>query len=147
MTETERNKQTVRDFIDALFTRGDLSAVDRYLAADFVDHNPPMGVSPDRQGWSAAGAMMRAACPDWHSDLHRLVAEGDIVVEHFTASGTHTGPLLGAAPTRRTLTLPGINIFRLADGLVVERWGQLDDLAILSQLGVVRTADSTPASA
>src|SRR3954453_24080804 len=147
MTDTERNKEIVRQFIDALYTRGDVSAVDRYLAADFVDHDPPMGVSPDREGWRAAGEMIRVGCPDWHSERHRLVAEGDVVVEHFTAGGTHLGPLLGIAPTGRTLTLPGINIFRLADGLVVERWGQLDDLGLLSRLGVVRTADSAPVSA
>lgn len=144
MTEIERNKQIVREFIDALFTRGDLSAVDRYLAEDFVDHDPPMGVSRDREGLRAAAEMTRTGCPDWHSDLHRLVAEGDIVVEHFTAGGTHLGPFLGTTPTGRTVTMPGINIFRLSDGLVVERWGRLDDLGVLSQLGVVQPADATP---
>ncbi len=143
MTQTERNKHTVREFIDALFTRGDLSAVDRYLARDFVDHDPPMGGSPDREGVRAAAEICRVGCPDWHSDLHRLVAEEDVVVEHFTASGTHLGPMLGAAPTGRTVTLPGINIFRLADGFIVERWGQLDDLGMLTQLGAVRSADAT----
>jgi steroid delta-isomerase-like uncharacterized protein len=144
MTDTERNKATVREFIDALFTRGDLSAVDTYLAEDFVDHDPPMGVSPDREGMRAAAQMVRAGFPDWHSELHQLVAEGDVVVEHFTASGTHRGPVLGVAPTGRTVTLRGINIFRLDNGVVVERWGRLDDLGMLSQLGVVRTADTTP---
>jgi predicted ester cyclase len=92
----------------------------------------------------AAAEMTRTGCPDWHSDLHRLVAEGDIVVEHFTASGTHLGPFLGTTPTGRTVTMPGINIFRLSDGLVVERWGRLDDLGVLSQLGVVQSAEATP---
>ena len=147
MTDIERNKTIVREFIDALYTRGDLSAVDRYLAEDYVDHNPPMGVSPDREGWRTAGGMIRAACPDWHSDLHRLVAEGDIVAEHFTASGTHLGTLLGVPPTGRTLTLHGVNIFRIADGLVAERWAQLDDLGMMTALGVVRMADSPPVSA
>jgi len=35
----------------------------------------------------------------------------------------------------------------LADGLVAERWAQLDDLVMLTALGVVRTADSTPVPA
>ena len=147
MTDIERNKTIVCEFIDALYTRGDLSAVDRYLAEDYVDHNPPMGVSPDREGWRTVGGMIRAACPDWHSDLHRLVAEGDIVAEHFTASGTHLGTLLGVPPTGRTLTLHGVNIFRIADGLVAERWAQLDDLGMMTALGVVRMADSAPVSA
>jgi steroid delta-isomerase-like uncharacterized protein len=133
---TEQNKTTVRKFIDGLFTDGDLGAVDTYLAEDFINHDPPFGVSADRDGMRSAGAMMRAGFPDWHSELHQLVAEGDIVVERFTAGGTHRGEVMGVAPTGRTVSLPGINIFRLRDGLIVERWGRLDDLGLLRQLGL-----------
>jgi len=147
MTETERNKDVVRDVIDALFSRGDLTAVERYLAEDFVDHDPPMGGTPDREGLRAAARLVRGGCPDWHSDLHRLVAEGDIVVEHFTAGGTHTGELMGVPPTGRRVTLRGINIFRVRDGVITERWGRLDDLGLLTGLGIVRTADRTPSPA
>ena len=144
MTTTEQNKATieqnktvVRDFIDALFTRGDPNAVDDYLADDFVNNDPPFGASTDREGMRGAGAMFRSVFPDWHSDMHQLVAEGDIVVERFTASGTHTGTdILGVSPSGATVALPGINIFRLRDGRIVERWGRLDDLGFLRQLGV-----------
>jgi predicted ester cyclase len=82
--------------------------------------------------------MFRAAFPDWHSDVHLLVGEGDIVVELFTASGTHTGAdIMGVAAAGRTVNLPGINIFRISDGRIVERWGRLDDLGLLRQLGLV----------
>ena len=137
MTTTEQNKTIVRDFIDGLFTKGDLGAVDDYLAADFTNHDPPFGASADREGMRGAGAMFRAAFPDWHSDLHLLVAEEDVVVELFTASGSHRGEVMGVAATGKTLTLRGINIFRIADGKIVERWGRLDDLGFLQQLGVV----------
>jgi predicted ester cyclase len=33
--------------------------------------------------------------------------------------------------------MPGINIFRIADGRIVERWGRLDELGLLRQLGAV----------
>lgn len=137
MTTTERNKAMVRDLIDGLFTKGDLGAVDTYLAEDFVNHDPPFGVSPDREGMRVAAAMMREAFPDWHSDLHQLVAEGDIVVERFTARGTQQGEVMGVPPTGKTVSLPGINIFRLRDGMVVERWGRLDELGFLRQIGRV----------
>lgn len=137
MTTIEQNKTIVQDFIDALFTKGDLGAVDKYLAEDFVNNDPPFGSSADREGMRSAGAMFRAAFPDWHSDVHLLVGEGDIVVELFTASGTQRGEVMGVAPSGHTVTLPGINIFRIADGKIVERWGRLDDLGFLQQLGVV----------
>ena len=131
----DENKAIVRSLIDGLFTQGDLGAVDTYLATDFVHHDPPLGVSADRDGMRTAGDMIRKAFPDWHSDLHMLVGEDDIVVERFTASGTHQGELMGAAPTGNTVALKGINIFRLRDGQVVEWWSRLDELGLFRQLG------------
>jgi len=133
----EDNKTLVRGFIDALFTDGDLSATDTFLAPSFVNHDPPVGVTPDAEGMRTAGAMFRAAFPDWHSELHALIAEDDIVVERFTASGTQQGELMGVAPTGKHIELQGINIFRVRDGQITERWGRLDELALLQQLGLV----------
>ena len=138
MTTIEQNKTIVREFIDRLFTKGDLGAVDAFLAEDFVNHDPPFGAPADREGMRAAGAMFRAAFPDWHSDCGLLIGEGDLVVEQFTASGTQRGEIMGAAATGRAVTLSGINVFRVRDGRIVERWGRLDDLGLLTQLGLVR---------
>jgi predicted ester cyclase len=33
--------------------------------------------------------------------------------------------------------IDGINIFRIEDGRIVERWGRLDGLGLLRQLGLV----------
>jgi steroid delta-isomerase-like uncharacterized protein len=130
------NKALVRDFITALFTDGDLLAVDRFLADDFLDHDPPFGGPGGAEGLRAASAQMRAGCPDWHSDLHSLVAEDDLVVERFTASGTHEGEMMGVPATGKVLQLRGINIFRIGDGKIAERWGRLDELGVLHQLGL-----------
>lgn len=137
MDAIKQNKNTVTEFIDALFTKGDLGAVDDYLAGEFVNHDPPMGVTSDREGMRAAGAMFRAAFPDWRSDVDILVGEGDLVVEHFTASGTQQGELFGVPPTGTAVNLPGINIWRVRNGQIVERWGRLDELSLLRQLGLM----------
>jgi steroid delta-isomerase-like uncharacterized protein len=136
MSTVEQNKATVTEFIQSLFSEGDLDAVDRYLADDFVNHDPPFGGGPGRDGMRDAGRLMRTGFPDWRSDTHLLVGEGDVVVEHFTASGTHRGELFGAAPTGRAVALRGINIWRVHDGRITERWGRLDELGLLGQLGV-----------
>lgn len=132
-----RNKQIVDAFIQALFTRGELDAVDRYLDPRFVNHDSPFPGAPgSREGMRQAAVMFREAAPDWHADVHQLIAEDDIVVERFTASGTHTGVLLGVAPTGRTLVLDGINIWRIDGERIVDRWGRLDYLGLMRQLGL-----------
>jgi steroid delta-isomerase-like uncharacterized protein len=142
-----RAKQLVDEFVQALFTRGELDAVDRYLAPQYVDHDPPVPDAPSgREALRRAAAMFRAAFPDWHSDLEQLVAEGDVVVERFTARGTHRGEFLGVPPTGGPVELAGINIFRIEDDLIVERWGRLDELGPLRRLGLVPAAVNAPTS-
>jgi predicted ester cyclase len=89
----------------------------------------------DAAGFREAAIRIRAAFPDWRSDVHLLVAEGDYVAEHFTASGTQRGEIMGVAPTNRTVRVPGINLFRLRDGMITERWGLLDMASFFAQLG------------
>ncbi|MDQ4116652.1 MAG: ester cyclase [Actinomycetota bacterium] len=139
-------KQLVDDFIQDLFSKGDLDAVDRYLAPTFVNHDPPFpGAPTGPEGLRQAAAMFRAALPDWHSDLEQLVAEDDVVVERFTARGTHTGEaLMGVPASGRTIVLAGINVFRIAGGRIVERWGRLDELGLLRQLGLAPSAGEGP---
>jgi steroid delta-isomerase-like uncharacterized protein len=133
-----QNKQLVESFIQDLFTKGDLEAVERYLDPDFVNHDAPFPNAPDGpEGMRLAASMYREALPDWHSDVEQLIAEDDLVAEVFTASGTHRGELMGVPGTGKTLTLHGVNIFRIKDGRIVERWGRLDQLAVLQQLGLV----------
>ena len=130
-----RNKHLVESFIQELFTKGDLTACDRYLAPGFINHDPPFpGASEGSEGMRAAAEAFRSALPDWRSDIDHLVAEGDLVVEHFHASGTRTGPLMGVPADGQPLTLRGIQIFRIADDKIVERWGRLDDLGLQEQL-------------
>jgi steroid delta-isomerase-like uncharacterized protein len=142
MTTTNENKIIVRDYIDALFTQGDLDAGDRYLSPEFVNHDLPFGAPGGAEGMRAAASMFREACPDWSTSYHRFVAEDDVVVEHFTASGSFSGSLMGVSGTGQTVSLPGINIFRVQDGRIVERWGRLDELGLLSQLGLAPGPDS-----
>jgi steroid delta-isomerase-like uncharacterized protein len=132
-----RNKHLVESFIQELFTKGDLTAVDRYVAPDVVNHDAPFPDSPEgADAWRHAATAIRRAAPDWRSELELLVAEGDVVVEKFTARGTHRGELFGVPGTGRELVLPGINIFRIANDRIVERWGRLDDAGLMRQLGL-----------
>jgi steroid delta-isomerase-like uncharacterized protein len=130
-----RNQHLVESFIQELFTKGDLTAVDRYVAPDFVNHDPPFPGGPeDAEGMRQAAQIMRAAMPDWRSEADHYIAQGDLVVEHFHAYGTRTGELFGAPPDGKVLRLRGIHVFRIANDKIIERWGCLDFTAFNQQL-------------
>jgi predicted ester cyclase len=140
MTDTAANKKLVDEFVQRLFTHGDLTAVDDLLSDDFVAHDLPFGLPSDASGVRAAAATFRAAFSDWHSDVEQLIAEDDLVAERFTASGHHDGELLGIAPTGRRCALPGTNVYRVRAGRIVEWWPQVDQLGFLRALGVIPPA-------
>jgi predicted ester cyclase len=143
MTNSNTNKQIVEEFISALFSNGDLTAVDRHLAPGLVSHDPPLwGVPEGPEGWRTAAEVIRCAFPDWRSDIQHMIAEDDLVAEHFVAHGTHRGSVMGETPTGQHVMMPGINIFRITNGKIVERWGQLDQLGLLQQLGLLPAATS-----
>ena len=51
-----RNKHLVESFIQELFTKGDLTAVDRYVAPDVTNHDAPFPRLPaGRRGLAARG--------------------------------------------------------------------------------------------
>jgi len=136
MTSTQ-NKQLVEEFSNALFTNGDPTAVDRYLDPEFINYDPPLPGSPGGpEGMRQAAELFRRAFPDWRSDVQHMIAEDDLLVEHFIAHGTHRGSVMGETPTGQHVVLRGINIFRIVDGKIVERWGRLDDLGLMQQLGL-----------
>jgi predicted ester cyclase len=70
--------------------------------------------------------------------MHRtnevLVAEGDKVVAHDTYRLEHVGEIAGIPPTGRELTATGIDIYRIADGKIVEQWYEMDLTGMLQQL-------------
>ena len=127
----ERNKLTVRALVAATQCRGNLAAIDAYLAAEFVDHNPMSGLPANRDGVRMLFSALWAAFPDLQATIHDQVAEGDKVVTRKTLSGTHDGPFMGLRPTGNRVSFEVIDILRLAEGKVLERWCVVDQLALL----------------
>lgn len=106
-----------------------------FLSLDYVDHNPRMRMSPDLDGFKRMVEMLRAAFPDFESAVEDMVVEGDKVAVRSVNRGTHTGPLMGIPPTGKRVSWEGMAILRVRDGKIVERWGVIDTLSLLQQLG------------
>jgi steroid delta-isomerase-like uncharacterized protein len=82
---------------------------------------------------------MLAAFPDYQGRHIDTIAEGDKVVQRWTASGTHHGSFMGIPPTGKQVTFNGISIDQYADGKLINSWIEMDMLGVLQQLGVVPT--------
>lgn len=116
---------------------GRFEVLDVALAPDAIDHNPVPGMAPGREGIKKAFAEGRDAFPDQHVTVDDMVAEGDKVACRVTLTMTQRGAFMGIAPTGKRVTLSGIDILRIAKGVVAERWGEFDMLGLLQQLGAV----------
>lgn len=119
-----------------------VSAAQELTAPAYVNHDAPPGVPPNREGIKQLTAMFRQAFPDGRMAIEDMVAEADRVATRKTFSGTHRGEFMGIPPTGRTFAIRLMDIARLADGKVVERWYVGDDLGLLQQLGALQLRDS-----
>ena len=66
--------------------------------------------------------------------IEATLAEGDLVAASFAYEGTHKGVYYGFEPTGKTLRFTSCDIFRVADGRIVEHWGMGDIAGIIAQL-------------
>ena len=133
---TEDNKALVRRFFEELWNQGNLVVADELMAPSHVHHFPGKDIQgPDGVKQLVSG--IRTALPDFHLSTDDVIAEADKGVMRFTIHGTHQGEGMGLPPTGKRVVYTGIDIFRIADGKIVERWGEVDMLGLLQQLGVI----------
>jgi steroid delta-isomerase-like uncharacterized protein len=134
---TSDSKAIARRFLVDAFAGGNFDLFDQLLAPTYVDHDAPPGIPPGPTGIRALADTFRTAFPDMRFTIHDVVAEGDRVVARYTFAGTHRGELMGIPPTGKEVAMPGISIYRIAEGRMQEAWVQYDMLGMLRQLGVV----------
>ncbi len=105
-------------------------------APHFIDGSPA-GRGADRESYKQSIAELFAAFPDWEAVVDDLVIDetsGKIAVR-WTAAGTHQGIFLGVEATGKLVTFRGIEIVRIENGQLIERWGEWDGIDLLAQLG------------
>jgi steroid delta-isomerase-like uncharacterized protein len=143
------NKALVRRFIDEIFVQGRHASVDELLADDFVGHTWPSTGHP-KDDLKAAIERTSRGLADPQFTVEDVIAEGDRVAVRLTSSATHVGELMGMPPSGKRYSIGEIHIFRLRDGKVAEHWHQLDQMAMMRQLGALPGGGATemvPASA
>jgi predicted ester cyclase len=138
---TEQNKTIARRYAEELqdfWRSGDLSFVDRIFDSNYVQHIP--GVPPN-MSVKQIFAALRAAIPDFQTTIEDLIAEGDKVAVRISWQGTHKGELMGIPPTGKHVKVTEMQIYRMANGKIVERWVETDVFGMMQQLGIIPTPE------
>lgn len=102
------NERIVTAMYTRVFVDKDVTAFDRYIVDPYYQHNP--GFANGIQAAKDGVAGMFAAFPDFHTDIFRVIAEGDLVV--IQSRGTLMPGLASAV----------FDIYRVRGGKVVEHW-------------------------
>jgi steroid delta-isomerase-like uncharacterized protein len=124
----------VREVFAQVFNGHDVDRIDDYFGEDYAHDGP---IPPGRDFFKAHMRDLFDAFPDFGGRLEDVVVSDDKVVCRSVFRGTQEHELMGIAATGRTIEYGVIEIFRLAEGRIVEHWQQSDTLAMFQQLGLV----------
>ena len=134
-------KAVARSYFDELTNKQDVDFADRLFTPDIAFYDPAIvpdgeahGIPEVKQFFSVFFKVF----PDVHFDVDDFLAEGDKVAIRFTWTGTHRAEFLGVELKKRTVAVPGIDIFHIEDGRIAEVRVAFDRGNLLEQLGGLR---------
>jgi predicted SnoaL-like aldol condensation-catalyzing enzyme len=137
MDAREGNKALVLRFY-AEMDAGNIAAMDEIVAVDYIDHSPPPlpDLPSGRDGLKKAFEIFWHCTPGTHEVLQQ-VAEDDLVVSRIRAKGTFAHDLGPIPATGGEMDVTATAVHRVADGKLVEHWGEVDSLRMTQQLGLL----------
>ena len=133
----EHNLKLHERWGEEVANKGNVDVLDELLADNFVDHDPAPDQGPGIEGMKDFFRSFRSSFPDLHVEVEEQFATDDHFAMRYTARGTHKGEFMGVAPTGKSFEVAALQISRIENGKVVERWGSTDQLGILKQLGIL----------
>lgn len=136
----EENKATLRRMVERL-NAGDIGGFTEALSPNYVRRCQAM--PPQLQEIRGRDAMHQwlvsnqATFPDYREDLEWVIGEGDFVAWRSKGTGTQSGALGPFPATHKRMELVIIGMHRFEQGRVAETWTSWDNLAALTQLGLL----------
>jgi predicted SnoaL-like aldol condensation-catalyzing enzyme len=124
--EEQKNKALTRWWWEEVWLKGNLAAMDEFMAPNYVDHPNLPGLPPGPEGMKQALTYYHSASPELEATIDDIFAAGDRVALRWSARATHLGEWLDVAPTGHHFTMSGITIYRIAEGKAVEGWNSIE---------------------
>jgi predicted ester cyclase len=140
----QKAMDVIRRWCDEGWTKGNVEVADELIHPNFKVHGAGgQVVEPGIEGLKGLILAWRTGFPDAVQRVDDIFAVGDKVCVRLTWVGTHLGEFMGVPATGKTVSVGTIGIDRVVDGKVVEGWGELDMLGLMTTIGGVVPA--TPA--
>ncbi len=132
---SEENKALARKVYE-IIASGDFERANEIVDPDVPDNERPE-CQPEMETprpklidtFREFATEVHTAFPDARIEVEDMIAEGDKVSARVVMSGTHQGKFEGIAPTGKQVQVRAIDIFRIANGKIVEHWGHGDNPA------------------
>ena len=134
----------LQQFIDrynAAWNDHDVETIVSMHTEDSVFENHVTGdVNVGREQIGRAISGIFSVFPDLTFEARRAYIREDLVVQEWTASGTHQGTMtrsgIEIAPTGRSVEYKGMDVIPIRDGLVARKDVYSDSITLLRQLGL-----------
>ncbi|MCC6801373.1 MAG: ester cyclase [Anaerolineae bacterium] len=131
----------MRDYIENVINNHILDRFADYIPEDGIDYSAPPGIPRGHEGTKMFFSMFFDGSSDARNTIHELIAEGDKVSVISTIAGTHDGNLMGLPATGKKFSVLLLETVRLENGKYAERWGGLDIVGLMMQLGAMQDPD------
>jgi len=109
----EANKKLVSDMYQELFGDKNTEAIKKYIAEDYIQHNPM--AADGRQALIDLATKWFQGAPKEKIDIQHIAADKDLVFIHLKSR-------MG------TKTVSVIDIFRIKDGKIAEHWDVMQEV-------------------
>lgn len=145
MTTTDaarRNRDVVERFLAGTHSHNlaDVKIIDDTVAPAVTCHGFPGGDPFDHESYKTFFRTFRTAFTDMEFETFSLVADETYVNARFRVTVTHAGAFAGVPPSGKRVSFEGMALYRLNGGRIEETWLQIDQLALLSQIGALPLA-------
>ena len=107
------------------------------LANNFKDLNLPQGRQQGPDGPLQASQHFRAAVPDLKVEVVEMMIVSDRVIGRLHFTGHFTGKFMGQQGDGQKVNFSAVDIYRIADGKIIENWHLEDNFTLLQQIGAV----------
>ena len=114
--------------------------VDECILFYAVDHEVKSRQSEKgRDGIRTFLERLHETWPDIQITVEHVVAEDNWVMGRSVATATHSQVVFGVQPTGKKITATFWDLHRFDEGgLIIETWNQMDSLAIMQQIGLLK---------